>query len=236
MRRFVITLTVFFLFLVTIDWGYCEETELSEPVYAIQEKVFFKHHELSFVTGYISNEDFYEVFPFGLAYTYHFDDTTSWEVARVYYDVTMEKDLMEDLVNDHGAAPEQFYKPKAQLLSHFIYRPMYGKDAVLNESILNHETFFFIGGGIDIYSKHDPDEETSDEFAFCGSFGAGIKYFINDKVNVSVELRDMISYREDEMVNRLWFGVNFGYRFNMKARKSYSDKTLNTLSRYLEDK
>lgn len=42
MRRFVITLSVFFLVLITIDWGDCAESETSEPVYAIQEKIFFK--------------------------------------------------------------------------------------------------------------------------------------------------------------------------------------------------
>ncbi len=236
MRLIVITLSIFFLFLITVDWGYSEETELTEPVYAIQEKVFFKYHELAFVTGYISDEDFYEVFPVGLSYTYNFDDRNSWEVFRAYYDFTVEKDLLKDLVSDYGVAPEQVYKPKAQLLTHFIYRPMYGKDAVLNKSILNHETFFFVGGGIDIYSKSAPYESSSDELALCGSFGAGIKYFINDSINITFELRDLLSFREDELENRIWFGINCGFRFNMEARKTYSDGTLNTLSRYLEDK
>ncbi len=234
MRRFVITLSIFFLFLVTVDWGYCEESEISEPVYAIQEKVFFKYHELAFVTGYISNEDFHEVFPLGLAYTYNFDDRKSWEVFRFYYDFTMKKDLMKDLEKDYGVAPEQFYKPKAQLLTHFVYRPLYGKDAYLNKSVINHETFFFGGGGIEIYDKASYDSNTV-ELAFCGSFGAGIKYFINDSTNITFELRDLMSQREGKLENRIWFGISCGFRFNLDARKTYSDETLNKLTKYLED-
>ena len=238
MRRFVVGLLIFLMILVTMDWGYCGESETSEPVFAIQEKIFFKYHELALVTGYISNEDFHEVFPVGLAYTYNFNDTISWEVARVYYNFTTEKDLMDDLVNQFGAAPVQFYTPQAQILSHFVFRPFYGKDAVLNKTILNHETYFYLGGGIEAYKKEYPDPtagSATDEMAFCASFGTGIKYFINESVNIAFEVRDLISFREKEMENRLWFGVNFGFRFNFKARKSYSDETLNLLKRYLKD-
>lgn len=239
MKRFIITLLVFSLFLITVQAGYCMESEKSEPVFAIQEKIFFKYHELSIVTGYITNDDFYDVFPIGLAYTYNFNDTMSWEVLRAYYDFTREKDLLKDLVNDHGAAPTQFYQPQTQLLSHFVYRPLYGKDAFLNKSVLNHETYFYGGGGIDVYKKKYPDPtagSSSDEIALCISFGAGIKYFINESANVAFELRDIMSYQEDEIENKVWIGVNWGFRFNLKARKSYSDQTLNSLKKYLKDK
>ncbi len=238
MRRFVIGLLVFLMILVTMDWGYCGESETSEPVFAIQEKIFFKYHELTLVTGYISNDDFHEVFPVGIAYTYNFNDTFSWEVLRGYYDFTIEKDLMDDLLNQFAASPVEIYRPQAQLLSHIVFRPLYGKDAVLNKTIINHETYFYAGGGIDIYKKEYPDSaagSASDEMAMCVSFGTGIKYFINESVNMAFEIRDLVSFRENEIENRLWFGVNFGFRFNFKARKSYSDETLNSLKRFLKD-
>ncbi len=238
MRRFVVGLLIVLMILVTMDWGYCDESETSDPVFAIQEKIFFKYHELSLVTGYISNENFYEVFPIGLAYTYNFNDTYSWEVLRAYYDYTTEKDLRDDLLKDFSAAPVQFYRPQLQILTHLLFRPFYGKDAVLNKTILNHETYFYLGGGFDVYKKEYPVPEagsTTDEVAFAISFGTGIKYFINESLNIAFEVRDLVSLREKEMENRLWFGVNFGFRFNFKARKSYSAETLNSLKRYLKE-
>lgn len=238
MKFFITTLLTLLLFLVTLDWGYCSPPETADPVLAVQEKVFFKYHELSFVTGYVSNDDFYEVFPVGLSYTFNFNDAFSWEVIRGYYDFTMEKDLMDDLVDEFGAAPEQFYKPRAQVLTHFVYRPLYGKDAVRNRSVINHETSFFVGGGLDIYEKKYSDPtagSASDEMAFCTSFGAGIKYFINKNLNLSIELRDLTSFREDEIINRVWFGVNLGFRFNLRSRGGYNNGTMEHLSDYLRD-
>lgn len=237
MRRFVISLILVILFLVTIGHGYCGETEKDEPVFAIQEKIFHKYHELALVTGYNGADDFYHVYPIGLSYTFHFDDNISWEVGRIYANYNMEKDILKTLLNDFGAAPVSYYEPKFQVLSHLVVRPFYGKDAVLNKSILNHETYFYMGGGFDFYTENFSDGYTAsrDKTSAIISMGAGIKYFINQDVNIAFEVRDFITYRGEETVNTVWFGVNFGFRFNMGSRPSYSDETISILNGYLKE-
>jgi outer membrane beta-barrel protein len=208
-----------------------------ENVFAVQEKMFHKYHELAFVTGYMSGDDFYQVYPVGLAYTFHFDDKISWEVARFYYNFTMDKNILDKLLDDFGAAPVEYYQPKYQLLTHLVIRPFYGKDAVLNKKVINHETYFMLGGGFDFYKKNYSDGVTpgKSETAPIISMGAGIKYFINNHVNLAVEVHDYVTYRGDEVVNNMWFGVNVGFGFNLGARPSYSDETINTLNGYLKD-
>lgn len=225
------------LLLVTLDHGYSEESGTTEPVLAIQEKIFHKYHELSVVTGYIPSDDFYHVYPFGIAYTFNFDDHLSWEVGRLYANFNTEKDLLDKLLNGFGAAPVEYYEPKFQLLSHFVFRPFYGKDSIMNKWVVNHETYFFAGGGIDFYQKKYPHgySPASDEAGPVISFGAGIKYFINDSFNISFELRDYVTYRGGEADNNMWFGVNMGFRFNLGARKAYTDDTLEILNGYLKD-
>lgn len=238
MRRFVISLMLGMLFLVTVEQGFGAEAVMEEPVFAIQEKVFHKYHELSVLTGYNGGEDFYHIYPLGLSYTFHFDDHISWEVARFYANFTVEKALLENLLNDFGRAPEQgsFYEPKYQLVSHLVIRPFYGKDAVLNKHILNHETYFLMGGGIEMYSENFAGDAISpkDNVAGIISLGAGIKYFINEDFNVAFEVRDYVTFRDDP-VNIVWFGINFGFRFNLGSRPSYSDETLDILEGYLKD-
>lgn len=238
MRRSVVLPVLALLMLLSAVSGYAENVKGEENVFAVQEKMFHKYHELALVTGYIASDDFYHVYPIGVAYTFHFDDRVSWEVARLYANYTMEKDLLKDLLNDFGAAPVEFYEPKFQILTHVVIRPFYGKDAVLNEKVINHETYFMAGGGFDFYKTNYSDGITAgkNNTGLIISMGAGIKYFINESVNLAFELRDFVTYRGDEVVNSMWFGVNVGFGFNLGQRPSYSDETLNILNGYLKDK
>ncbi|MBU1169315.1 MAG: outer membrane beta-barrel domain-containing protein [Proteobacteria bacterium] len=238
MRRFVISLILVILLLVTIGHGYSEESATDEPVFAIQEKIFHKYHELAFVTGYNGGDDFYHIYPLGIAYTFHFDDHISWEVARIYGNISKEKDILKKLLDNFGAAPTSFYESKYQILTHLVYRPFYGKDSVLNKTILNHETYFYAGGGFDFYNENFSDQVTGSKSKTSQliSMGAGIKYFINQSFNVAFEVRDFLTYRGGETVNTVWFGVNLGFRFNLGSRQSYSDETISILNGYLKDK
>jgi outer membrane beta-barrel protein len=235
-RRYITALILGMLFCTA--GSHAENVKGEENVFAVQEKIFHKYHELAFVTGYIASDDFYQVYPVGMAYTFHFDDRISWEVVRLYYNFTREKNLLEDLLNDFGASPVEYYQPKYQLLTHLVIRPFYGKDSVLNKTVINHETYFLAGGGFDFYKANHSDGVTpgSNETALIISMGAGIKYFINQNVNLAFELRDFVTYRGDEVVNNMWFGVNLGFGFNLGQRPSYSDETLNILNGYLKDK
>ncbi len=238
MRRTHVLLYALILIFLCAPVVSADNVKGEENVFAVQEKMFHKYHELAFSTGYIASDDFYHVFPVGMAYTFHFDDRLSWEVARIYADFNTEKNILEDLLKDFGAAPVKYYEPKFQLLTHLVIRPFYGKDAVLNKTVVNHETYFLAGGGIDFYTVNHSDgiTEGKDEAALILSMGAGIKYFLNQKMNLAFEVRDFITYRGDEVVNNMWFGVNVGYGFNLGARPSYSDETLNILNGYLKDK
>lgn len=237
MRRCVLLQVLVMLMLISAASVSAENVKGEENVFAVQEKMFHNYHELAFLTGYIASDDFYHVLPVGVAYNFHFDDRISWD-ARLYANFNMEKDILKDLLNDFGAAPVAYYEPKFQLLTHLVIRPFYGKDAILNKSVINHETYFLAGGGIDFYSTNYSDGITAgkDEAALIISMGAGIKYFINQKVNLAFELRDYVTYRGDEVVNSMWFGVNVGFSFNLGARPSYSDETLSILNGYLKDK
>lgn len=236
MRKFIITFCSFFILLLVFTGSlYSETYEAEENVLAVQEKVFHKYHELTFLTGYISNDDFYDVYPVGLSYTFNFSDHYSWEVARVLFNINRDKDIKEQLEDQFGATPEEFFEPKGQIVSHFVFRPFYGKDSVMNKRIINNETLFFIGGGVDLYEKKKNYGASSNQFAPMLSFGAAIKYFINDNFSLSFEINDTITSREDEMENRIAFGVNFGFRFNLGSRESKSDETIEILEKYLED-
>ncbi len=234
MKKSIFTGVLFSCLLFVAGHGYCGDPEKEEHVFAIQERIFHKYHELTFVSGYIPDDNFYHSFPIGVGYTFNFNDYISWEVARAYIALNNEKDLKTDLEAEFGATPSQFMEPKHALLTHFVIRPFYGKDALWNKRILNHETYFFAGGGVNRYEKRFSFGESDIRDFMCLSFGAGLKYFINKNLNVAVEIRDLVTFKEEKTENNVWIGINFGFRFNLSSRKNNKDRTIEELNKYIK--
>ncbi len=237
MKKWAASLLIILLVVVSGEtvFGKSKKNETEETVQAVQNRIFHKHHELAVNLGYIPDDEFYYSFPIGLGYTYNFNEKFSWEVARFEWFLNSEKSLKRDLENDFGATPERFKEPQYMFLSHLYYRPLYGKDAFHNRRIINHETTVFLGGGAVNYIWNTSTGGTSSEMAPCISIGVGKKYFISNRFSINPEIRDMIIFREDEIENRIYFGVGFGFRFNLGARKPKEDDTIKKLNDYLND-
>lgn len=234
LHKFSITILVFFIFAAN---GICGESKEGGSINAIQDKTFHRYHEIDLCLGYIPDDDFYKVYPVGASYTYNYNDWLSFDF-RGYTMVNEDKDIKKTLEKDFGAAPEQFSEPQNMFHGHFLFRPFYGKSAILNKGIINHESYVYAGYGIVNYKKQYSSGESSSENAQSFSFGIGTKYFINQNVTMSFEIRDMINYKDEKMENNIWFGINVGFQFNFAARKTQKDETVDNLRRYLgeEDK
>ena len=217
----------------------CGDSKEEASVYAVQNRIFHRDHELNFNIGYIANEDFYHPFPVGFGYIYNFNDNYGWEVGRVQYIISTEKDLKSDLEQQFGVTPSKFAKPTYMIHSHLVYKPFYGKNAVLNKWVINHETYLFAGGGFVNYDWKFPEgnplnAESPSDFVPSVSFGIGSKYFLNQKFCLNFEVRDIMNFRDDGMKNQVYVGVGLGFRFNLKPRKVEKDETLERLNRYLK--
>ncbi|MEW5803041.1 MAG: hypothetical protein AB1847_13150, partial [bacterium] len=126
--------------------------------------------------------------------------------------------------------PSEFKKTKYMSHSHLVLKPFYGKDAVWNRSILNHEGYFFLGGGLVSY-ECQPDGNT--ENVLSASFGIGTRYFIHEHLCVNLEVRDLLNFKDEGMENILGFGLGLGFRFNLSARKTAGGETIESLQHYL---
>jgi outer membrane beta-barrel protein len=230
---YVFFFTVLLLFSY-VDNSFSADLNDDGHVAAIQSRVFHRHHELSMGLGYIPDDNFYYVYPLSIGYTYHFNDMFAWEVARGLLMLTAEKDLKKDLETDFGVTPTVFRKLKYALHSHFIWKPLYGKDVFRDRTVINHETYILGGGGTVIYEKQSSVGVSETEFAPSLSFGVGEKIFINEKFCLNIELRDLVNFRSDKSINNFWFGLSVGYRFNLAARKTAKDAAMDQLMQYLK--
>jgi outer membrane beta-barrel protein len=223
------------IMLLGVQFGWCDDRTDEEKVYAIQERVFHRNHELDLSAGYIADDDFFHVYPIALGYTYHFNDKIAWQVARLQYNINQDKDLKSTLENEFNVTPERFPEQKYSYHTHFVYKPLYGKHAWLNRSIINNEIYFFGGAGMVHYEWRRSFGESDQEDAFSLSFGAGLKYFLNQKFCLNFEVRDLVNFREDDTENNLFFGIGLGYRFNLAPRKVEEDPSIQQLKSILND-
>lgn len=215
--------------------GFCADNDdEGEKVYAIQERIYHRNHELSVMGGYIPNEDFYEAFPVGLGYTFNFNEYFSWEVARGQYVFTSEKELKKDIEEEADLTPSLFAEPKYMVHSHLVFRPFYGKAAVVNRGIVNRETYLFLGGGVVSYEWQTPDGTEDNELVNSISFGLGTKYFINENLCMNLEIRDLVNIWDNDTDNRIYFGIGFGFRFNLLPRKMERDSDVDRMNEYLK--
>lgn len=239
MKIFSLILGLSAVLFLQVPYASCDDTKEEAGVYAVQNRIFHRDHEISFDVGYIANEDFYHPFPVGFGYTFNLNENYGWEVLRAQYIISPENDLKSDLEQIFGVTPSRLAKPTYMVHSHLLFKPFYGKNAVMNRGIINHETYFFAGGGIVSHEWKYPEgsplnNTSSSKIVPSASFGVGSKYFINQKFCLNFEIRDIMNFWDDGMDNRIYMGVGIGFRFDLKPRKVKKDKTLERLHRYLE--
>lgn len=235
MGKSVIIGFVVSVILLSGHWGWCDSQTDEEKVYAIQNRIFHRKHELDLSLGYMADDDFFHVYPIGLGYTFHFNERIAWEVARLQYMVTQDKDLKSTLEDEFNVTPERFPEQKYSYHTHFVWKPLYGKHALLNRGIINNEIYFFAGAGMVHYEWQRSFGESETEDAGSLSFGAGLKYFLNQKFCLNFEIRELVNFREDDTENNLFFGLGLGYRFNLAPRRVEEDPSMKKLKRILDE-
>lgn len=233
MRKKRAIIVGFLLVLMSVQAVWGAESDSEEKVYAVQNRIFHRNHEIDLNLGYVTDDAFYKIYPFSLGYTFNFSENWGWEVGRFQYLVTEDRKLQNDLKDDFNAQTEFFIKPKYMVHSHLIWRPLYGKSAVLNRMVVNHETYFLVGLGMTQYETTYSTGEKETEDAVSISFGAGFKYFLNQKFCLNVEVRNIYNQREDENENNVYFGLGLGWRFNLAPRKIEEDPTIKKLDEIL---
>ncbi len=200
---------------------------------AIQDKMYHCYHELDFDLSYIPDDDFFQPFPISMGYTYHYNDLYGINV-RGGYVYNRDRQLKKDLEDDFGVTASEFKKIQYMAHIHGVYTPLYGKDAFLNKTIINHETYLMAGVGMVNYKSDFTFGPSDTSTAVSASVIVGKKVFLNEKFCLNFEIRDMLNFSDGETTNHFWFGVSLGYRFNLSPRKSRNAEAIESLGRYLE--
>jgi outer membrane beta-barrel protein len=193
----------------TTAFAQLEELENPGTVSAIQERAYRMQHELDLSVGVLPIDAFYKGLYAQVAYVVHFTDSFAWQVGRGAYSYSARTGLREQLERDFGVLPTAFDEVQFFVGSDILWKPFYGKVAVMNRWVLHGELFLELGATV---------------FKFTNAFrpginvGGGGRIFMNRWVSLRLDISNNVviptgggaTALQNVMMTTLSLAVNFG--------------------------
>jgi outer membrane beta-barrel protein len=153
------------------------------PSYAIQNRKYLLSHELTLAVGTVPIDAFYKGLTGTFQYTIHFGTTWAWEVVSFSYSQNFWTSLREDLENNwrNPASPTAISELRFFGDSNLILKPLYGKLAYLNRSLVYGELYLALGPAAAQY--------TTDEYHVGGDVGVGFRVYLARRLSARLDLR-----------------------------------------------
>ena len=174
-----------------------DEGEEGLRTLAVQNRQHTMTHEFSAWVGTLPMDAFTKGLTFTGAYSLHFNDVIGWEVGQFTYSYRIDAHLKEDLKSlDVGTTA--YESVKYFVTSSVLLKPIYGKMAVLNRSVIFGEVFLAAGGGygwMTITGRGIID------------FGAGFRVYVGEILSFRLDIRDYMFVNADDAKNELWLGL-----------------------------
>lgn len=172
---------------------------------AVQNRLHTMRNEYSVSVGALPMDAFTKGLTFTGAYTLHFSDLLAWEVAQFTYSVGVDTRLADELAalpNPAGATP--FEVVRYYGTSNFVIKPVYGKLAVVNRSLIYQEWFAVVGGGVGKLTLSTRP---------VIDLGIGTRVYAGDHLSVRLDVRDYLFASKGDVENELWVALGLSLAF-----------------------
>ncbi len=170
------------LILLAATPAVADELDEGGQLYAIQNRKHVVSHEFVLGLGTVPMDAYYKGVTGTFSYTYHFSDLIAWEIVQASYSLNVATDLREELESNWGVQPTEFPELKYFGDSNFVLKPLYGKFAFLNDSLVYGETFLVAGPALAQYTNAG---------IFVGAnAGLGFRFYLSESFALRMEIRD----------------------------------------------
>ncbi len=204
-----------------------------EKVSVIQERIFDRKHEINLGSGYIPDDDYYDSYSAAVSYSYHFSKFFSWEVIKGQYFYNEEKEIKNQLEDEFQVTPETFDHLAYMVHSSLVLKPTYGKDALFDSVIINHESYYLLGVGLAKYQRDYSFDESSEETALSVTVGAGRRFFLSQNIAITFDLKSYTNFKEQDTETNIYMGMGISFRFNISDHDSQVREKTESVYGYL---
>jgi outer membrane beta-barrel protein len=129
-----------------------EEFDEGGTLYAIQQRQHVLGHEFTLAIGTVPLDAFYKGLTGTFSYTYHFNDQWAWEIVGFTYSSNFWTGLKGELEQQWKVKPVNIPELNYMGDSNLVWKPLYGKLAYANRSLIYGEFFFTLGPAIAKYT------------------------------------------------------------------------------------
>lgn len=182
-------------------------------LYSIEKRDLMGSHEISVMIGTLPKDAFETGLTLQGSYTYHFTHLLAWEIIGGTYSFNLATPLETELSNRFDVKPERGRGVlEAMVHSNFVFKPLYGKLALLNDKLLTAEMYFVVGPALGFF------DDQSRPFGL--DIGVGLRFFLGRYFSLRLDLRDYAFLPEfKEIDNHLYlsFGLSLTFGFSKDA-------------------
>ena len=191
----VVTLVGTVVFSPTItaqDEGSFQEESMFGP---IQSRLYDLNHEIAMGWAYLPLDPYYKGYGVQLSYTIHFNHFIALELFRVGWAYNIDTSLKTKLIEQMAEIkPEEFPAVLFFENTNLVFKLLYGKQSLLNRSVLHFELFATLGGAL-LFRNPYPVwqgnlENALYEFGVNGGFG--FRFWFSPSWSLKVDLRDTV--------------------------------------------
>lgn len=194
-------LTLFSLLLVAAPAEAKDSGQRGIRTLAVQNRVHSQRHEYTFAVGALPVDAFTKGYTGTGAYTLHFSDLLAWEVVQFTYSLQVDTRLNDQLNNlPQPIGPTPFEVVDYYGTSSLVLKPVYGKFALLNRSLIYTEGYLALGGG---YGKLSITSRPA------LNLGAGLRVWTGRKVSFRLDVRNysFLQAAFGDWENEVWIGL-----------------------------
>jgi len=184
-----------------------EDEEEQTATYAVQNRQFQLGHELHLGGGVLPLNAFTKGITVEGGYTVHFSDAFAWEVGQFIYSFDLNTDLKKELLDNFQVQPTQIETVRWIGSSSLVWKPLYGKFAWRNRSVVHLEMFFELGGAVGQFENPS---------VLRGGFtaGGGFRLHVSRALSLRFDARDYSFFKGFSMpTNELHIGLAMSLAF-----------------------
>lgn len=168
-----------------------DELEEGGQLYAVQNRKYVASHEFMIGVGTVPMDAYYKGITGTASYTYHFDDLWAWEIVSASYSLNIQTDLREELQKNWGVKPTEFPELKYFGDSNLVLKPLYGKFAFLNDSLIYGELYLTAGPAVASYVNAG--------ISVGPNLGAGLRFYLSEYFAIRFDIRDYFFMSPDDL-------------------------------------
>jgi outer membrane beta-barrel protein len=162
--------------------AFAQTQELENPgvTAAVQDRPYRLLHELDLWFGVLPLDAFYTGIYAQISYVYHFTDRFAWQVGRGAYGFAARSNLRGELERTFGVQPTANDEVQFFVGSDVMWKPLYGKLAVLNRAVIHGEIHLLAGATLFRFSNSG--------FRPGLNIGGGGRIFVNKYVSFRLDI------------------------------------------------